>query len=396
MAANVSESRRDRREVIHVPQLQFSNKIAGRPDVATWRSAILTKLVYALGKEQATATGRDWFLAASLAVRDRIIERWVFPSAHDAVPGRKRVYYLSIEYLIGRLLYDALSNLDLVEPVREALMEMGVDLDQIRDLEADPGLGNGGLGRLAACFMDSLAALQIPAIGYGIRYRYGLFKQQITDGVQEELPDDWLASGNPWEFERREIAYPVSFGGMVEYVGTETARGIWYPSETMQAVAYETPIVGWRGRHVNALRLWSARANEPLSPYGTPADRLRRSGGCQRAGRGDLRHALSKRHHARWTGASATTGVLLHRRFVAGHRSPAPAGPCRSHVAAVGGRNPAQRHPSCDRGGRTDAAPGRRARLLLGGCVDGDDRNAQLHQPHAAAGSARTLAGGST
>ena len=179
-----------------MPQSQSSRKIASRPDVATWRTAILAKLVYALGKDQAAATGQDWFLATSLAVRDRIIERWIFPT-QTATAGHKRVYYLSIEYLIGRLLLDALSNLDVVEPVHEALTEMGVDLDQVRDMEADAGLGNGGLGRLAACFMDSMAALGIPAIGYGIRYRYGLFKQQITDGVQEELPDDWLARAIP-------------------------------------------------------------------------------------------------------------------------------------------------------------------------------------------------------
>ncbi len=248
-----------------MPQSQSSRKIASRPDVTTWRTAILAKLVYALGKDQAAATGQDWFLATSLAVRDRIIERWIFPT-QATTAGHKRVYYLSIEYLIGRLLLDALSNLDVVEPVHEALTEMGVDLDQVRDMEADAGLGNGGLGRLAACFMDSMAALGIPAIGYGIRYRYGLFKQQITGGVQEELPDDWLASGNPWEFERREIAYPVSFGGRVDHAGAESKHDVWHPAETLMAVAYETPVIGWRGRHVNALRLWSARASEPAGP----------------------------------------------------------------------------------------------------------------------------------
>ena len=249
-----------------MPHAQSSKSVAHRPEVAEWRDAIRTKLIYALGKTERNATGHDWFLAAALAVRDRIVNRWIFPPAQETASGRKRVYYLSIEYLIGRLLLDALSNLAVIEPVQEALRELGVDLEQIRDVEVDPGLGNGGLGRLAACFMDSMAALGIPAIGYGIRYRYGLFRQQITDGVQEELPDDWLAAGNPWEFERNEIAYPVCFGGMVEYVGNETARGIWYPAETISAVAYETPIVGWRGRHVNALRLWSARADDPVGP----------------------------------------------------------------------------------------------------------------------------------
>jgi glycogen phosphorylase len=237
-------------------------KDSERPDVRTWRDAIQARLVYALGKDAAAASSRDWFLATALAVRDQIVDRWI--AEQKTAPAGKRIYYLSIEFLIGRLLFDALINLDLVEPMREALVDIGIDLDRIREEEADPALGNGGLGRLAACFMDSMAALKIPALGYGIRYQYGLFKQRLVGGLQEELPDDWLASGNPWEFERCDITYPISFGGVVEYVGGDTARGIWYPAETLHAVAYETPIVGWRRQHINALRLWSARAGEPV------------------------------------------------------------------------------------------------------------------------------------
>src|SRR5205085_6476722 len=198
-------------------------------------------------------------------VRDHIVERWSASEYETAAAAAKRVYYFSIEYLVGRLLFDALVNVGLVEPVREALAGLGIDFERVRDMEADAALGNGGLGRLAACFMDSMAAMSIPARGYGIRYQYGLFKQQISDGRQQELPDDWLSSENPWEFERPEIAYSVAFGGMVEYVGEDTARGIWYPDETVLAVAYDTPIVGWRGRHVNALRLWSARMSDPAA-----------------------------------------------------------------------------------------------------------------------------------
>src|SRR5262249_22019692 len=178
----------------------------------------------------------------------------------------KRVYFLSVEFLIGRLLFDTLSNLMVEMPVREALAELGVDLDDIRAMEPDAALGNGGLGRLAACFMDSLATLGIAAYGYGIRYDHGLFKQHIAEGWQQELPEDWLAQENPWEFDRPEATYQIGFGGVVEYIGGNggTARGGWYPAQTVHAVAYDTPVLGWRRRHVTTRRLWPARATEPI------------------------------------------------------------------------------------------------------------------------------------
>jgi starch phosphorylase len=235
-------------------------------DVEEFRAAILGKLTYVVGKDTSSACDHDWFVATALAARDRIIDGWLDSARRAAAEQRKQVYYLSIEYLIGRLLFDALTNLCLMEPAREALASFGVDIDRLRALEPDAALGNGGLGRLAACFMDSMASLGLPACGYGIRYQHGLFKQQIRDGWQHELPDDWLASGNPWEFARPELSYPVRFGGMVEYVagGADTAQGLWYPAETVLAVAYDTPIVGWRRRHFNTLRLWSARATDPV------------------------------------------------------------------------------------------------------------------------------------
>jgi starch phosphorylase len=220
-----------------------------------------------VGVEQENARPADWFMATALALRDRIVDRWV--ATDSRARGARRVYYLSIEYLIGRLLFDALNNMDMVAPARAALASLDVDLDEIRKLEPDAALGSGGLGRLAACFMDSMATLGIPAFGYGIRYDHGLFRQQIREGWQHELPEDWLSLGNPWEFERRGETYPVRFGGAVEYLGgdAETARALWYPAEVVNAVAYDTPIVGWQGRHVNTLRLWSARATEPLHLY---------------------------------------------------------------------------------------------------------------------------------
>ena len=244
---------------------------SSQPDVsldsADLRDSILNKLTYFCGKNRTNAGPYDWYVATVLAVRDRIVDRWLAADHETESKKKKRVYYLSVEFLIGRLLFDSLINLRLMDTARHALEELGVNLDQVRKLEPDAALGNGGLGRLAACYMDSMAALAVPAFGYGIRYEHGLFAQEIRDGWQHELPERWLAFGNPWEFERLEAEYSIRFGGTVEYVGggpSGTARGLWYPDERVLAVAHDTPVVGWRGRHVNALRLWSARSTTPV------------------------------------------------------------------------------------------------------------------------------------
>jgi glycogen phosphorylase len=230
------------------------------------KAAVLAKLTYAVGKTPEVATPRDWFLAVAFATREIIVRRWLESLNAVYADGRKRVYYLSLEFLIGRLLFDALTNLGVAEPMREALDGLGVKLSDLRQIEPDAALGNGGLGRLAACFMDSMATLSIAAHGYGIRYDNGLFRQIIRDGWQREAPEDWLVNGNPWEFVRPEYNYAIGFGGSVELVHGEDERShhVWRPAETVEAVAYDTPIVGWRGRHVNTLRLWSARAPDPL------------------------------------------------------------------------------------------------------------------------------------
>ena len=180
--------------------------------------------------------------------------------------GEKRVYYLSLEFLIGRLMRDAVSNMGLTEQMRAALKLLGVDYDEIAEIEADAALGNGGLGRLAACFMESMATVGVPAYGYGIRYRHGLFRQEILDGWQAEMPETWLEHGNPWEFDRREAAYDIGFGGRVEYHDPNGAveRYVWVPAERVKATAYDTPIVGWRGARVNTLRLWKADPIDPI------------------------------------------------------------------------------------------------------------------------------------
>src|SRR6185437_9023544 len=180
-------------------------------DEAQLRDAIRAKLTCELGKITDTASDYDWYQATALAVRDRIVSIWLETRAETKRQKKKRVYYLSIEFLIGRLLFDTLTNLRLVEPTRRALAHLGVDLDRLRLVEPDAALGNGGLGRLAACFMDSMSALGIPAFGYGIRYENGLFEQRLQDGRQQELPEDWLAHGNPWEFARANFGCAVSF-----------------------------------------------------------------------------------------------------------------------------------------------------------------------------------------
>jgi starch phosphorylase len=225
-------------------------------DPEALRAAILERLFYGVGRDPAHAVTKDWYLALASVVRDHIVDRWIPTARRTKEERRKRVYYLSMEFLIGRLLTDALANLDLTHAARQALADLGQNLDEVIAEEPDAALGNGGLGRLAACFLDSMSSLEIPAYGYGIRYEHGLFRQTLQDGWQLEEPEDWLIGGHPWEFERSEVRYRIGFGGRVD--PGEGDRRIWSPAEEVTAVAYDTPIVGWGGRHVNALRLWKA------------------------------------------------------------------------------------------------------------------------------------------
>ena len=241
--------------------------ILSESDPKTLATEILKSLTYRLGKDATVATQHDWLTASIKVVRDRIIERWIESTKAAYEQQEKRVYYLSLEFLIGRLMRDAFSNLGLLDNMREALASLGVDLDVISRLEPDAALGNGGLGRLAACFMESMATVDVPAHGYGIRYVHGLFRQEFSDGWQVELPETLLDHRNPWEFERRERSFEVGFGGTVESVTSKDGRlerHVWKPQERMLAVAYDTPVVGWRGRRVNTLRLWSAMPLDPI------------------------------------------------------------------------------------------------------------------------------------
>ncbi|MES0130543.1 glycogen/starch/alpha-glucan phosphorylase [Mesorhizobium sp. M0029] len=237
------------------------------PDPKTLADEVLLALKYRVGKGTSVATQYDWLTASIKVVRDRIVDHWMQATQEAYAQQEKRVYYLSLEFLIGRLMRDAFSNLGLMDNMREALKSLGVDLDLIAGLEPDAALGNGGLGRLAACFMESMATVDIPAHGYGIRYANGMFRQEIHDGWQVELPETWLDHGNPWEFERRERAFEVGFGGSVESITSKDGRlerHVWKPTEHVQAVAYDTPVVGWRANRVNTLRLWSGMPIDPI------------------------------------------------------------------------------------------------------------------------------------
>ncbi|MBD3730053.1 MAG: glycogen/starch/alpha-glucan phosphorylase [Sphingomonadales bacterium] len=222
---------------------------------------IVDALRHRVGKDERAAKPHDWYTATVYALRDHVIDRWMESTRRTYSEGAKRVYYLSLEFLIGRLLRDAMTNLDLASALERALSKHGFDLSELGELEPDAALGNGGLGRLAACFMESLASLDIPAYGYGIRYVNGMFRQRIVDGWQLELPETWLSHGNPWEFDRRESAYRIGFGGEVVSKGDGVT---WHPAELVEASAVDTPVVGWRGKRVNTLRLWTAHALDPI------------------------------------------------------------------------------------------------------------------------------------
>ena len=228
-------------------------------DQKSLERSILNHLRYNLAKEEKSATQHDRYMSIALAVRDRLIERWIRTQEEYYTKDVKRVYYLSMEYLPGRSLGNAIMNLKLDEEFRQTLDTLAWKLEDFRDLEPDPGLGNGGLGRLAACILDSMATLQLPGVGYGLRYEFGIFRQKIDEGRQIEEPDPWLRRGHPWEIERPENAYPVKFYGRIEGgPGAEKAR--WVDTEEVLAVPYDTPIPGYGNNTVNNLRLWSAKA----------------------------------------------------------------------------------------------------------------------------------------
>jgi glycogen phosphorylase len=226
------------------------------PNPTMLRSDVLRHLTFTLGKDPDHASLYDWRMALSFAIRDRIVAPWFASTRRTWAQDHKRVYYLSMEFLIGRILEDATVNLGLKDMAEEIMAQFGQDFRAIVEDEPDAALGNGGLGRLAACFMESMATLGCPAYGYGIRYEHGLFRQRFEAGRQVETPEDWLKQTHPWEFARPEAAYTIPFKGHVEH---HDGRDIWVPGETVIASAHDTPVVGWQGKWANTLRLWGAQ-----------------------------------------------------------------------------------------------------------------------------------------
>lgn len=222
-----------------------------------FRRILTNQLTYSLSKDMYSATQRDKFTATALSVRARLAKNWIDSQQSYYKTDTKRLYYLSLEFLMGRLLRNYLLNIDLVEEYREAVDVLGIKLEDVFEYEWDAALGNGGLGRLAACFLDSMATLNYPCYGYGIRYEYGIFTQRIVDGHQTEAPDNWLRYGNPWEFPRPELIYPVRFYGRVD---THNKATEWVDTDEILAMAYDYPIPGFRTKTVNTLRLWAAKS----------------------------------------------------------------------------------------------------------------------------------------
>jgi len=244
----------------------LDNKKSGL-DVKTIKQNILNHLRYIIAKTPHTATDRDWFQALSYMLRKQLTERWMATMNEYYRQDTKRVYYFSLEFLMGRSLVKSMLTLDIYDECRQALTELGISLDCIAELEEDPALGNGGLGRLAACFLDSMATLSLPGYGYGIRYEYGMFYQRFYNGYQVEHPDNWLRYCNPWEFARAEVLYQVHFGGyVVEYEDEKGHKAYhWKDADDVMAMAYDTPVPGYATSTVNNLRLWAAKSSRDFN-----------------------------------------------------------------------------------------------------------------------------------
>lgn len=234
----------------------MSESRSALPDSEMMQAEILKHLKTSLGKDPSHATAYDWRVSLSLALRDLVVDPW-FESTRKTYEAKgKRVYYLSMEFLIGRLIEDVAVNLGMEAVAADAMAALGQDYARVVADEPDAALGNGGLGRLAACFLDSLSTLGIPAYGYGIRYEHGLFEQHFEDGRQIETAETWLSQRHVWEFERPEAAYSIGFGG---HVSETDGKAVWVPGETVVASAYDTPIIGWERKWANTLRLWAAK-----------------------------------------------------------------------------------------------------------------------------------------
>ncbi|NGX53736.1 MAG: Glycogen phosphorylase, partial [Chlamydiae bacterium] len=246
-----------------MPEFTITKGEKLRGDADFLRKVISKHLHFTLGKDKYTATKRDLYECVAYTVRDQLVGRWINTQQQYYDADVKRVYYLSLEFLIGQTLLNSLVNLELLDNCRKAVHDLGFDLEQLLEMESDAGLGNGGLGRLAACFLDSMATLRVPGYGYGIRYDYGIFTQTIQDGEQVEKPDNWLRYGNPWEMCRSEFLYPVQFYGKTVSKNDERGKiySDWVDTEEVMAIGYDTPIPGYNNDTVNTMRLWQAKSS---------------------------------------------------------------------------------------------------------------------------------------
>src|SRR3984885_1608240 len=351
------------------------------------KHAFYSNLFYVQGKIPTLATRHDYYVALALTVRDQMLHRWISTAEAYTKHGSRTVAYFSAEFLMGPHLGNNVLNLGLEQVARQALMELGLDYDELGECEEEPGLGNGGLGRLAACFLDSLATLEIPTIGYGIRYEFGIFQQEITDGWQVEKTDKWLRFGNAWEIARPEWAVEVKLGGYTEHYSDEheRIRTRWVPQRTVVGVPYDTPILGYHVNTANTLRLWRAEATESFDfstfnrgdYYGAvnqkvPSENLHQGPLPERRGRAGQ-------------GAAPRAAVLLRVLLAAGHAAH-PQDPGHSARAAAREVHRAvERHPSGHRGRRTDAVADRRERDGLGYGLGDHAPDLRLHQSHAVA-----------
>ncbi len=237
---------------------------SGKSFVESIKQSFTNHLETSLAKDNYSANNLDYYKSIAYAVRDKLIKKWLKSQQTYHNKDVKRIYYLSIEFLIGRALGNALINLDLYDDAYKALRELGHNLEELEEVEIEAGLGNGGLGRLAACFLDSMATLGLPAYGYGMRYEYGIFTQKIVNGRQVETIDNWLRVGYPWEIERPEHLYPVKFYGKVESSDNNSQKQNWVETHDIMALAYDIPVPGYNNSVVINMRLWSAKSTREL------------------------------------------------------------------------------------------------------------------------------------
>jgi starch phosphorylase len=339
-------------------------------DVKSLESSFVRHVELSLARRRENCDSQAAFHALAMSVRDHLLERWKATQEFFFEKDCKRVAYLSMEFLMGRTLQNAIYNLGLRDAYAEAMRNLGFRLEDLAEEESDAGLGNGGLGRLAACFLDSLASLDLPAWGYGLRYTYGMFHQEIQRNEQIEFPDFWLVAGNPWELERMDVCFPVKFYGRVQ----EAADGsrTWVDTEDVVAMAYDTPVPGYDTFNALNIRLWSAKPSmefdlehfnkgnffesvkvEAQQLCGqlsrlTPFFFLSK-GSAERGA--DYAGAVSQRQHARGQGAAPQAAVLFRQRHAAGFAAPLSASLAADSGAAEQAGGAAQRHAP-------DAGPG--------------------------------------